>query len=169
MEEIPMTTISEKIAKLINDQINAELYSAYLYQEMADFYFDAKLVGFAKWFDKQAEEELEHAKKFLDYLRQHGKKVTLKDVKAPKCKLKEIRDGLKIQVEHEELVTSLIDKIMDQAILEKDYRTQSFLKWFIDEQVEEESHSAELLEKYDLYGKDLSLLAKLDHELGERK
>ena len=124
---------------------------------MADFYFDAKLVGFAKWFDKQAEEELEHAKKFLDYLRQHGKKVTLKDVKAPKCKLKEIRDGLKIQVEHEELVTSLID------------RTQSFLKWFIDEQVEEESHSAELLEKYDLYGKDLSLLARLDHELGERK
>ena len=164
-----MTTISDTIATMINEQINAELYSAYLYQEIADFYHGKGLPGFARWFDKQAQEELEHAKKFIDYLRHYGKKVVLQDVKAPQAVLQDIRDGLKLQVEHEGEVTSLIDKIMDQAILEKDYRTQSFLKWFIDEQVEEESHSAELLERYDLYGKDLSLLARLDHELGERK
>ncbi len=164
-----MATITKKLATLLNDQIRAEIESAYLYQDIANFYFEEKLVGFSKWFDKQAEEELEHAKKIIDYLRENGVKVVLKDIAAPKRTLKELRDGLVLQVKHEELVTSLIYKLMDQAIADKDYRSQSFLKWFVDEQTEEEGHSHELLEKFDLYGKDLSVLYKLDREFGERK
>lgn len=164
-----MATISKKLASLINDQINAELYSAYLYQDIADYYHGEKLIGFAKWFDKQAEEELEHAKKFIDYLRDNGEKVVLKDITAPKNKFKGLRDGLALQLTHEEAVTAMIYRLMDQAVEEKDYRAQSFLKWFVDEQTEEEAHSHELLEKFDLYGSDLSVLYRLDSELGGRK
>lgn len=164
-----MATISKKLAALINEQINAELYSAYLYQDIANYYYAEKLIGFSKWFDKQAEEELEHAKKFIEYLRENGHAVVLKDVKAPKNAFKTIRDGLALQLTHEEAVTALIYKIMDQAVEDKDYRSQNFLKWYVDEQTEEEAHSHELLEKFDLYGSDVAILYKLDKELGERK
>lgn len=164
-----MATISKQLTDLINEQINAEFFSAYLYQHIADWFYEQKLIGFAKWFDHQAEEELEHGKKFLDYLRENGVKVVLKDIKAPKNTIKDVRSALALQLSHEESVTAMIDKLMDQAISDKDYRSQSFLKWFIDEQIEEEAHSHELVDKYDLYGSDLSILYRMDKELGERK
>ncbi len=164
-----MAKISKKMAKAINEQIIAELESSYIYLNIANYYVENGLAGFGAWFKKQAEEEVEHAEKFIDYLHSNGEKVVLTEIAAPKDKFKDDRAPLVKQVEHEEFVTSLIYKLMDLAIADKDYRTQEMLRWFISEQAEEEEHSHELLEKYDRYGKDLTALMHLDRELAQRK
>lgn len=164
-----MAELSKKMVSSINDQINAELVSAYIYLDIADYYVEKGMVGFGAWFKKQAKEEIEHAEKFIDYLHANGAKVVLADVTAPKDKYDDLRAPLVKQVEHEEYVTSLIYKLMDLAVKEKDYRTQELLRWFVQEQFEEEEHSHNLLDQYDLYGKDIAALMKLDKELGERK
>ena len=164
-----MAKLSKKMITAINDQITAELESSYIYLNIANYYVEKGLCGFGTWFKKQAEEEVEHAEKFIDYLHANGAKVVLATITAPKDKFKDDRAPLLKQVEHEGLVTSLIYKLMDLAIEEKDYRTQEMLRWFVTEQAEEEAHSQELLDKYDYYGKDLAALMKLDKELGERK
>lgn len=157
------------MVKAINEQVIAELESSYIYLNIANYYVEKGLCGFGSWFKKQASEEVEHAEKFIDYLHSNGEKVVLADISAPKDKFKDDRSPLLKQVEHEELVTSLIYKLMDLAIEDKDYRTQEMLRWFVSEQAEEEEHSHELLDKYDRYGKDLTALMHLDKELAQRK
>ena len=153
---------------LLNDQINKELYSAYLYLDMSTFYLGKHLYGFASWFKKQAVEETEHADKMISYLAQEGAPVELKDVAHAGKSYKDLKEPLAFQLEHEMYVTSLINKIYDAADEANDRRTAHFLDWFIDEQTEEEKTAAMLLEKFNLLAGDNRGLYELDAELGKR-
>ena len=164
-----MANLSKNMVHIINEQINAELESAYLYLGMANFYAEKGLIGFAHNFKKQADEEVTHSERLRDYLIDHSAPIVLKDIKAPKETYEDLRAPLKKQLEHEEYVTSLIYKIMDLAIEEKDYRTIEMLRWFVSEQQEEEVNARTLLEEYDAFGSDLSLLYKLNKKLGKRE
>lgn len=157
--------INPKVKELMNVQINKEIYSAYLYLEFANYFQEIGLNGFASWYKKQAEEELEHAMKFNDYLYSQGEKVELLPVEAPKVKFDGPRDALVQGLKHEEYVTSLIEKIFQAAREGNDYRSIRFLNWFIDEQTEEEENAHELIGKFDLAKDQLYLL---DKELKKR-
>ena len=164
-----MATVSEKLVALINKQITAEFESAYLYLGMSQYYEEEGFAGLGAWFFKQATEQNEHAVKFINYLNQEEKKVILEDIHAPKEVYKDLREPLVEQLKHEELVTSLIYALVEQAEKDKDYRSLSFLKWYVDEQTEEEEHSRLLIQQYDMLKGDVAALLKWDHELGERK
>lgn len=164
-----MATVSKELVGMINKQITAEFESAYLYLGMSQYYEEEGYTGLGAWFLKQAEEENEHALKFIAYLNQEEKKTVLEDIRAPKEVYKDLREPLVEQLKHEELVTSLIYALVEQAEKDKDYRSLSFLKWYVDEQTEEEEHSRLLIEQYDKVKNDVSALLKWDHELGERK
>lgn len=153
---------------MINDQIQAEFESAYLYLGMSQFYEEKGFTGLAAWFQKQASEENEHALKFIAYLNQEEKKVVLKDIHAPKEVYEKMDEPLKKQLAHEELVTSLIYGLVSQAEADKDYRSLSFLKWYVDEQTEEEEHSRDLINQFEMMKGDVAALLKWDHELGKR-
>lgn len=163
-----MATISKELVKMLNEQINAELESAYLYLGMANYYAMKGLMGFKNNFDKQAKEEMEHAEKIRQYLVDNSKELFIKDIHAPKEVYTSLKDPLVKQLEHEEYVTSLIYKLMEEATNEKDYRTMNFLNWFIDEQAEEENSARTLLEEFEVFGEDLTMLYKIDKKLGER-
>lgn len=163
-----MTKIPAKIVDLINEQIKAEMESAYLYLGMANYYSEEGLLGFTHWFDKQAKEEMEHAEKFIEYLRRNDEKVILFDVKAPAVSYTDRREPLAEQLKHEILVTSLIYKIMDAAVENKDYRTIEMLRWFVTEQEEEEENAKALLEEYDFCSKDNATLYALNNKLNQR-
>lgn len=163
-----MAKVSKELVAMINEQINAELESAYIYLEITNYYRFKGMNGFANWFTKQYKEEMEHAEKFMHYLHQEGEQVVLKDVRAPKHEFKSDREPLELQLGHEELVTSLIYKLMDKALEEKDYRTESLLRWYVDEQTEEEEHARDLLEMYDVYAKDNIGLIRMDEKLAQR-
>lgn len=160
--------LNKKITDLLNDQINKELYSAYLYLDMSTFYLGKHLYGFASWFKKQAAEETEHADKMISYLAQEGAPIELKDIAHAGKSYKDLKEPLAFQLEHEMYVTSLINKIYDAADEANDRRTAHFLDWFIDEQTEEEKTAAMLLEKFNLLAGDNRGLYELDAELGKR-
>ena len=122
-----------KVYELLNDQINKELYSAYLYLDMANFYADKGLAGFQNWFTIQAQEERDHAMLMLQYLHNNGQHVELKAIAKPDKEFKDLMDPLKMALEHEEYVTSLINGIYAAASEVKDYRTLQFLDWFVKE------------------------------------
>lgn len=164
-----MATVSDKLTSMINEQINAEFESAYLYLEMANFYAEKGFTGISSWFNVQAKEEVEHATKFIGYLTQEEKKVILTDIKATKIVFKDLREPLVEQLDHERLVTKLIYGLVGQAEEDKDYRSLSFLKWYVDEQTEEEEHSRNMIEHYDLIKDDVTALLKWDAELGKRE
>ena len=162
--------MDKKLKDLIEDQINKELWSAYIYYDMAEFYRARGLDGFHHYFEKQAHEEYEHAEKFAEYLQDLGVAFEMKPIAAPGYKYHDFRDPLVTQLEHEKLVTSLIEKIYAESVALKDYKTTAFLTWYINEQFEEEKIAKDLLDKFDLFAKDdKAMLYKLDKELGERK
>lgn len=162
--------MDKKIYELINDQINKELYSAYAYYAVAEYYQEHGLHGFHSWFEHQASEEVEHAEKFAEYLQTNGKKVILKSIEVLDKDFKDLREPLVFQVEHEAYVTSLIHAILAEANKQDDFNTQSFLGWFIEEQMEEEKTAKELLCKYDLLAKEGGLgLYRLDKDLSKRE
>lgn len=164
-EEINM---QEKLTKLIQEQINWELYSAYAYYKVAEFYRHKGLEGFHKYFEKQAQEEIEHAEKFSEYLQDNGVAVLLTDIKVCKEEFNDLRDPLVFFAEHEKEVTSLIHALYRAAREEDDLASLSFLNWYVQEQIEEEKTSSDLLEKYDLFAKGNPLaLYQLDKELGK--
>lgn len=140
--------------KLIENQVNKELWSAYLYLDIARFYKSKGLLGLNAWFTKQSQEEVEHATKFMDYLQDSGEDFVLTPISGPTKVFKDLKEPLVFQLEHEKVVTSLIVAILEDAKNQKDHFTESFLKWFIDEQFEEETHSLELIQSYDLYMSD---------------
>ena len=161
--------MTEKLRKLIETQINKELWSAYLYADIARFYASKDLDGLHHWFEKQAKEEYEHAEKFGDYLLEIGAEYKLLPIEGPDYEFKDLREPLVFQLEHEKLVTSLIHNLMKVAKEENDYATESFLRWYVDEQVEEESNAAKAIALYDYYlaaGKGGLLL--FDAKMGER-
>ena len=160
--------INEKLEKEINKQINAEIYSAYLYQAMAAYFESKSLSGFANWMDVQAEEELTHARKFYDFLNERGGRVILDSIEAPKSEWDAPIEAFKDAYEHEQKVTSMINNLVDIAIEENDHATNSFLQWFVDEQVEEEASVEEIIDKMELIGDSGNGLYMFDSKLGER-
>ena len=160
--------LDSKVAKLLNEQINKELYSAYLYLDFSIFYNDKGLDGFANWYMIQAQEERDHAMLILQYLQNNGEKVTLEAVAKPDKEFKELIDPLKAGLEHEMYVTSLINDIYEAAYNVKDFRTMQFLDWFVKEQGEEEKTADDMIKKMELFGNDSKGLYSLDAEYAAR-
>ena len=160
--------MNEKVAALLNDQINKELYSAYLYLDMANFYTQKGLDGFANWYEIQAKEEQDHAMLMYQYLHNNGQTVTLEAIAKPDKIFTTLMDPLKAGLEHEQYVTSLINNIYAAAQEVNDYRTTQFLDWFIKEQGEEEKNSADQITKMELFGSDPRSLYMLNSELAAR-
>lgn len=157
-----------RVAALINEQINKEFYSAYLYLDMANFYDEKGLDGFANWFEIQAREEQDHAMLFYEYMHNNNEKVTLEAVDKPDKVYEDLIDPLTAAYEHEQYVTSLINNIYAAAQEAKDFRATQFLDWFIKEQGEEEKNSADLITKMELFGGDARSLYLLNSELESR-
>lgn len=160
--------MDKKVAALLNEQINKEFYSAYLYLDMANFYDEKGLDGFANWYEIQAKEEQDHAMLFYQYMHNNDEKVTLEAIGKPNKTFTTLMDPLKDGLEHEKYVTSLINAIYDAAQAVKDFRTVQFLDWFIKEQGEEEKNAADMITKMELYGDDAKGLYMLNSELGGR-
>jgi len=153
----------------LNEQINQELFSAYLYLSMAAHFEATNLPGMAQWMKVQAHEETIHAMKFYNFIFDRGGKVTLKAIAQPQTEFKSPMDIFKQALEHEKKVTSLINKLYEQAQADKDYPAQVMLQWFINEQVEEEKNATEIVARLELIGESKGQLVYLDHELGKRK
>lgn len=160
--------MNNKIAELLNDQINKELYSAYLYLDMANYYDELDLDGYANYYMIQAQEERDHALLFMKYMQINGLKVTLKAIDKPDKEFNSILDPLEIAAEHERYVTALINNIYHEAQLDRDYRAMKFLDWFVDEQMEEEDNADKMISRYKLFGSDPKGLYLLDQEYAAR-
>ena len=160
--------LSKAITDLINAQVNAEFYSAYLYLDFSNFYKDAGLDGYSNWYYIQAQEERDHAMLFIQYLQQNGEKVVLEAIDKPNLELNAFIDPLKAGAEHERHVTALINNIYAAAYEEKDFRTMQFLDWFVKEQAEEEDNADNNVKKFELFGSDSKGLYMLDSELQGR-
>ncbi len=157
--------MEQNVAALLNDQINKEFYSAYLYLDIANYYDDQGLDGFANWYEIQAKEEQDHAMLMYQYLHNNDVKVTLEAIAKPDKTFSDLIGPLKAAHEHEKYVTSLIGAIYTAASEVNDYRTTQFLDWFIKEQGEEEKNSSDLVRKMELYGEDPRSLYMLNSEL----
>ena len=157
--------MDERVYELLNDQINKELYSAYLYMSFADYYEDEGLSGFANWY---MIEERDHALIFRKYLLDNGKSVQLKGIDQPDKTFSSYLGPLEAALEHEKYVTSLINDIYGAAHDVKDYRTMKFLDWFIEEQLEEETNAEDMITKMKLFGTDAKALYDLDQEYAAR-
>jgi ferritin len=160
--------IKEKVLTAINNQINAEFYSAYLYLSMSSYLYRKGLPGFANWMYIQYQEELTHGNKFFNYANERGGKVELKAIDQVPVEFKNILSVWEKALEHEQKVTSLINGIMDVAIAEGDHATISFLKWFVDEQVEEEANITEILDTLKLIDGQGNGIFMLDREMRQR-
>lgn len=157
-----------KIYELMNDQINKELYSAYLYLAIADFYKDAGLDGYANFYKIQAEEERDHALIFRKYLLENDMLPQLKAIDAPDKTFSNFMEPLVAAYEHEQYVTGLINNIYKVATELSDYRACKFLEWFIDEQMEEEDTARDMITKMELFGDSQHSLYELDANLKAR-
>ena len=160
--------MNEKVHELLNQQINKEFYSAYLYLDFSNYFEDAGLDGFANWYKIQAQEERDHAMLFYQYLQNENQKVTLEAIAKPDKVFSGHMDVLKAGLEHEEYVTSLINDIYAAAYNVKDFRTMQFLDWFVKEQGEEETNANDLITKMELFGSDPKSLYMLNQELAAR-
>ena len=163
-----ITMLEKKVADLLNQQVNKELYSAYLYLDFSNYYYDEGLDGFGNWYKIQAQEERDHAMLFLQYLQNNGEKVVLEAIDKPAVALTSAKVVLEEGLKHEQYVTSLIHTIYDAAYSVKDFRTMQFLDWFVKEQGEEETNAEGLIKKFELFGGDPKSLYMLDNELGAR-
>ena len=160
--------MNDKIAFLLNQQINKELYSAYLYLDMANFYDEMDLDGYSNYYMIQAQEERDHALLFMKYMQNNGLKITLEAIDKPDKTFETVLDPLVIAAEHERYVTSLINDIYHECHEAKDYRTMKFLDWFVDEQMEEEDNADSMISRYKLFGSDPKGLYLLDQEYAAR-
>jgi ferritin len=160
--------ISEKLQDAINEQINRELYSGYLYLSMAAYFDSMNLPGFAKFMRVQEEEERFHAMKFYDFLNERGGRVVLKKIAQPEVDFDSPVEVFELSLKHEQFVTKSINELMDLAIAENDHATKSFLNWYVDEQVEEEDTMDGIVNKLKLIGGKGHGMLMMDKELGAR-
>ncbi len=160
--------LDTKVTELLNQQINKELYSAYLYLDFSNYYYDLGLDGFGNWYKVQAQEERDHAMLFVQYMLNNGEKIVLEAIDKPAVELTDAKAVLEEGLKHEQYVTSLIHGIYDAAYSVKDFRTMQFLDWFVKEQGEEETNADGLVKKFELFGGDPKSLYMLDSELGGR-
>ena len=160
--------MNKKVVELLNDQINKELYSAYLYLDIANYYDEMDLDGYANYYMIQAQEERDHALLFMKYMQSNGLKVTLEAIAKPDKVFDSVLAPLEVAAEHERYVTALINAIYHEAHEAKDYRTMKFLDWFVDEQMEEEDNADSMVNRYKLFGQDPRGLYLLDQEYAAR-
>ncbi|MGD8881483.1 MAG: ferritin [Desulfobacterales bacterium] len=160
--------LTEKMQKALNGQLNAELYSSYLYLSMNAYFKAVNLDGFANWMYYQAQEELEHSMKFYDFIVQRGGKVQLQQIEAPPAEWGSPLAVFEATLEHEQKVTGLINDLVEIAHEERDHATNIFLQWFVSEQVEEEESVGGVLEQLKLMGDAQGGLFMIDRELAKR-
>ncbi|MEN8264775.1 MAG: ferritin [Nitrospirota bacterium] len=160
--------IHEKMEKAVNDQINWELFSAYLYFSMAAYFDSINLKGFSSWMRVQIMEEQAHTKKFYDYLTSRGGRISLSEIKAPPFEWDSPLAAFENALEHEQIVTGRINDLVDLSIELKDHATNSFLKWYVDEQVEEEETADGIIQSLKLNENNPGGLFMIDKELVQR-
>ncbi|HNZ25980.1 MAG TPA: ferritin [Spirochaetota bacterium] len=161
--------ISSKINDIINEQINKEFFSSYLYLSMAAYFESINFEGFAHWMRLQSKEENSHAIKFFNYIYERGGKVTLKAIEKPKAEWKSPLEAFEEAYEHEKFITDSIYKILEAAKAEKDYATENFLAYYIEEQVEEENSASNIVEKLKFINENRNGLMQMDAKLGKRE
>ncbi|MEA2055318.1 MAG: ferritin [Candidatus Thermoplasmatota archaeon] len=160
--------LSKKIEEALNEQINKEMYSAYLYMSMSAHSTNVGLPGFANWFMVQYHEEMEHAMKIYDYINDQGGRVSLKAIDEPLSTFKDAMDMFQKTLKHEQFITKSINKLVDLAIKEKDHATQIFLQWYVTEQIEEEGNDNDIIAKLKFIGGNGNGLLMLDKDLLSR-
>lgn len=160
--------ISEQINEILNEQINKEFYSGYLYLSMSAQMKEIGLNGFASWLRHQAREEVEHGLKIFDYLIDRNSFVTLKQISMPEFEFKGILSVFNIVYEHEKCITNSIMTVARKAEEECDRTTLTFVDWFIEEQIEEEETVKNIIKRLELFGEDKVALYLMDKELAER-
>jgi len=160
--------IKKALEVALNEQINAEFHSAYLYLSMSSYYNSIGLAGFANWMRIQYQEELAHATRFFDYVNERGGRVRLSPIKEVMVEFSGPVNVFEETLAHEQLVTGLINKLMDISIHESDHATKSFLQWFIDEQVEEEANVEQILNNLKLIKGEGQGLLMMDREMKTR-
>lgn len=160
--------IKKKMQDALNQQINEEMYSAYLYLAMAAQFDAMNLSGFSHWMEKQAQEEMEHAMKFYRFINERGGRVELKPINGPQIEWDSAAKMMSDSLAHEQHITGCIHNLVDLATQEKDYATMNMLQWFVDEQVEEEASVSDIVEKLNLIGDRGQAIFMLDRELGAR-
>ena len=160
--------LNAKVVQLLNEQINKEFYSAYLYLDFSNYFYDKELNGFGNWYKVQAQEERDHAMLFLQYLQNNSERVTLEAIDKPTAEMGDDMKVLQAGLNHEIYVTGLIHTIYEAAYAVKDFRTMQFLDWFVKEQGEEEKNADGLIKKFELYGHDPRSLYMLDSEMAAR-
>lgn len=160
--------LNEKMETALNKQLNAELYSAYLYLSMSAYFSSIKLPGFANWMRMQVQEELTHAMKFFDYLNSNGK-VVLESISKPQLSWDSALAAFEHAYRHEQNVTNRINDLVELTIDVQDQETNEFLQWFVSEQVEEEESVNEVVQKLEDQGDKEEILLTVDHELAKRE
>jgi ferritin len=160
--------LSTKIQKALNDQINAEFGAAYIYLSMSAYFTSVNLDGFASWMRTQAQEEMGHAMRIYDFINDRDGKIQLKQVAAPPASWKTPLDAFQATYAHEQKVTGMIYDIVDLSLKERDHATNSYMQWFVNEQVEEEATANDIVSKLKLVGDDNNGLFLLDRDLATR-
>ena len=160
--------MNKKMGDALNNQINAETFSSYLYLAMAAYFDNMDLPGFAKWMKAQVQEELFHVIKFYDYIYERGGTVTLTALDAPRTDWDSPINAFNTVLDHEKKVTGLINNLISIAREEKDYATENFLQWYVAEQVEEEATVSGIIKKLRYVGDNGMGLLMMDKELGQR-
>jgi ferritin len=161
--------LEDKMLNALNDQINKEIFSAYLYYSMAAYFDSMNLEGFANWMKVQAKEELTHAQKLYDYIYDKGGIVELDNIDKPKKEWGSPLEAFKDAYEHELLVTQSIDKLVDLAKELNDHATQNFLQWFVNEQIEEEANTKKIVDTLQMIGESKTALFMFNGQLGSRQ
>jgi ferritin len=161
--------LSEKMENALNGQLNAEMYSGYMYLSMNAYFKSINLDGFANWMHYQAQEELAHAMKFYDFIISRGGRVTLAQIEAPPNSWNSPLAVFEATLEHEQKVTGLINDLVELALEEHDHASNIFLQWFVSEQVEEEENVGGVLEQLKLMGEAKGGLFMMDRELAKRR
>ncbi|UCG53813.1 MAG: ferritin [Candidatus Latescibacterota bacterium] len=161
--------LSKKMQKMLNDQINMELYSAYIYWSISAYFHSMNLDGFARWMRLQGQEEMTHAAKIFDHVLERDGTVTLAQVKGPPTSWKSPLAACQAALKHEQMNSKRFNTLMDAALSEKDHASSTFLQWFVDEQVEEEAQTSALVENVRMVKDSGGALFMLDRELGARQ
>ena len=160
--------IKKPLENALNEQINAEFHSAYIYLSMSSYFLSVGLGGYANWMRVQYQEELAHTTRFFDYVNERGGRVKLSPIQEVQVDFSGIVDVFEKTLEHEQIVTGMIDHLMDLSIQESDHATKSFLQWFVDEQVEEEANVEQILNNLKLINGEGQGLLMMDREMQTR-
>jgi ferritin len=160
--------MNKEIEAAFNEHLNAELYSSYLYLSMANYFAAENLEGMTSWMQVQAEEERLHSMKFLEHINERGGRVVLKQIDEPKIEWSSPLEAFQDAYEHECLISSKINTLVDLSVQHSDHAANTFLQWFVTEQVEEEATALSIVEKLKKIGDNPLGLFMVDDQLGQR-